>query len=245
MIVGPLIFSVAAFGTELRVSEVWCLQPHNRESVVSTASYEGLGKVGGNGGLYVPFNSSDERGLTAEQWRQQRPSEFTRLCDKTYRALTGNSIEPEQMNEDQLSDIEEAVISAGVGAVVALLGVGGGYGVTRLTSRSERRNLRAGALTLANANLQVALRDLPAKIGEGTASADEKAEASRLAVSLDAQLPKEPKEEVAKVSAKVKSLTDALKASDAASLDTAGIEVARAVGELVGKMSKEAKLKKA
>jgi hypothetical protein len=213
--------------------------------VIATAAYEGLGKIKGKGGLYVPSGSNDDQALTIGQWRQRRPSEFARICDKTYRALSGNPIEqdPGPDDNDQLSDLEEAVISVVAGGVVAGIGVAGGYGLTRLSTRDERKYLRAGALILANANLKAALEDLRVELKEGDPSPAIIGEAIRLAKGLEAQLPGEPAEEVQAVSQALGALIPAIEDRDQAGLETAGTKLDEEIGHLVGKMSKDAKIR--
>jgi hypothetical protein len=243
---GSWLLPVAAFSAELKVSEVWCMQVGNRNMVIATAAYEGLGKIKGKGGLYVPSGSNDDQPLTIGQWRQQRPSEFARICDKAYRALSGNPTEqdPGSDQNDQLSDVEEAVLSVIAGGVVAGIGVVGGYGLTRLSTRDERKYLRAGALILANANLKAALKDLQIELKEGGPSPAIIGETIRLAKGLEAQLPREPAEEVEAVSQAVSVLTSAIEERDEAGLETAGTKLDEAVGHLVGNMSKDARIRK-
>src|SRR6186997_1231509 len=102
---GPWLLPIAVFGAELSDSEVWCVQAGNRNMVIATAAQEGLGEVQGKGGIYLPAGSNDEQGLNIGQWRQRRPKEFGRICDKTYRAVTGNPTEESQDTDenDQLS----------------------------------------------------------------------------------------------------------------------------------------------
>ncbi|HXR59835.1 MAG TPA: hypothetical protein VN732_00745, partial [Solirubrobacterales bacterium] len=122
-------------------------------------------------------------------------------------------------------------------------GLAGGYGLTRLSTRDERKYLRAGALILANANLKAALENLRLELREGDPAPAAIEEAIRLAKGLEAQLPSEPAEEAKAVNKALGALTPAIERRDRVGLESAGTNLDQAVGELVGRMSKDAKIR--
>ncbi len=245
-----LALSGHAVAAELRVSEVWCLQPGNRTLVVRTAVAEGLGSAkGDNGGIFLP-NGSEAGPLNIDEWQQQRPAEFGRVCDKTYEALTGNPARgPASQDSGGVSEGEEIAIEVGAPLVAGFAGVAAGYGATKLTQRDERRYQRAFALAEGLGNLNAQLKALSALYEEGRAEEQHWTEAAKQVHELQSKIPASPEVEA---TASKRCLDELLKLLvyvepgegkvRAKSLREAGQKVNGKVGELIGALSADATL---
>lgn len=243
-----------AFASELRVAEVWCVQGDNRAAVVQTAVAEERGSAAGDDTLFVPTGKPDTQ-LDVFQWRQRRAAEFRGVCEKTYEALTGNPAAGPTASgvtgeSDDSSVGEEFLIGTASGAVLGVAGGLGGYQLTRLARRNERKFSRASGLGEGLGALGAELEALLPAYESGNDKDKDRAGARRAAEGLQAKIPSSA---TAKTVAARNSLSALLgllvpakdgqeREARANELKSARAEMSRAVGELIGEVDATAKV---
>ncbi len=234
----------AATAAEVRVSEIWCLDPSHFVAVVRTAGYEGLGTPKQlNSPLLIP--SGSDKAVNVETWRHNRPRDFAKACDKTFEALTGRTVEGDfavdgDGSSDGTTPIEDLGVSAAAGVIAAGFGGVIAYFSAGKARQDERKYGKAIELGELLGVLNAETDKLASAVEAGTISEEERSAMRKVAIELRTRIPSSAQNAKAARDA----LEELLEASDA---DRKGAQdnVRQTVGDLIHEIHTRAVVERA
>ena len=199
----------AAAQRPLRAWEVWCLDPNNRARVVATAQLNRSGSAtGADRARIIPARSQEALDLPA--WRQSHEADFATACRATFTAFREDAVTPDdfdrviekttaeigeavEVRDDGLSKEAETGIATGTGLVTALIGLFGGYTLSKRSRADERRHAEADALDEELSSLEANVDALCERTLSGTARPADYMTTRQLAVHLRSKIPSSTK----------------------------------------------------